>query len=146
MSEDKKPSATSFEAELEQLEQVVSQLEAGEKPLDESLALYERGVAALKRCHGILDQAEKRIRALVKTSAGEPTLRDTDAPPPADEEKRAARKKSPAPFDAGATTRQNPQPSDTEAGRASPAVQIKRTGETPVPPPTEGGGNLFGTE
>jgi len=37
----------SFEDALRELEQVVGKLERGEVPLDESIALYERG-AALK--------------------------------------------------------------------------------------------------
>ena len=68
----------SFEDSLAELEQIVSQLEAGERPLDESLALYEKGVAALKQCHLILDKAEKRIRRLVKGPDGEPVLQDDE--------------------------------------------------------------------
>jgi exodeoxyribonuclease VII small subunit len=70
-----------FEHCLQELEQIVSQLEAGEKPLDESLALYEKGIAALKRCHAILDKAEQRIRMLVKSPDGTPTLRDAELTP-----------------------------------------------------------------
>ena len=68
--------AAPFESSLAELEDIVAQLEAGEKPLDESLALYEKGVAALQRCHAMLDQAEKRIRLLVKGPQGEPALRE----------------------------------------------------------------------
>ena len=60
----------SFEELLAKLEDIVGQLEAGAKPLEESLALYEQGVEALKRCHLILDRAEKRIRLLVKGADG----------------------------------------------------------------------------
>ena len=35
----------SFETLLRRLEGIVGQLEAGERPLDESLALYESGVS-----------------------------------------------------------------------------------------------------
>ena len=69
-------SEESFEKLLAKLEEIVGQLEAGEKPLEESLALYEQGVAALKRCHVILDGADKRIRKLVQNAAGEPVLHD----------------------------------------------------------------------
>src|SRR5438045_383067 len=75
-AEELKPS---FESALAELEEIVAQLEAGEKPLEESLALYERGVGALKRCHGILDKSEKRIRLLVKDASGAPALRDVEA-------------------------------------------------------------------
>jgi exodeoxyribonuclease VII small subunit len=70
----------SFESSLADLETIVSQLEAGEKPLDESLALYEQGVAALKRCHAILDKAEKRIKLLVKTATGEAQVQEAEVP------------------------------------------------------------------
>jgi exodeoxyribonuclease VII small subunit len=69
-----------FETALAELEQIVSELESGEKPLDESLALYEKGVAALKHCHGILDKAEKRIRLLVQGQGGEPVVQDGELP------------------------------------------------------------------
>ena len=70
----------SFEALLERLEEIVSRLEAGERPLDESLALYENGVAALKRCHVTLDRAEKRIRLLLQDANGNPQLREAEIP------------------------------------------------------------------
>jgi len=70
-----------FENCLEELEAIVAQLEAGEKPLDESLALYEKGVTALKHCHQILDKAEQRIRLLVRGPGGEPTLREAEVQP-----------------------------------------------------------------
>ena len=74
-SGDEAPKA-SFETKLSELEEIVRQLEEGEKPLDESLELYEKGVAALKVCHVILDRAEKRIRTLVQRPDGEAELRD----------------------------------------------------------------------
>lgn len=73
--EDEAPKA-SFEAKLTELEEILRQLEEGEKSLDESLELYEKGVSALKVCHQILDRAEKRIRTLVQRPDGEPELRD----------------------------------------------------------------------
>lgn len=68
-----------FESKLAELEEIVRQLEDGEKSLDESLALYERGVASLKDCHAILNHAEKRIRMLVKKTDGAVALADVDA-------------------------------------------------------------------
>ena len=70
--------SASFEQKLAELEDVVRQLEAGEKPLEESLTLYERGVAALKTCHVMLDRTEQRIRLLVKDHAGVPALRNAE--------------------------------------------------------------------
>lgn len=71
------PSLASFEKTLAELEEIVQQLEEGDKPLDQSIALYERGVRALKTCHAVLDQAEQRIKTLVKDAGGKPALKDS---------------------------------------------------------------------
>jgi exodeoxyribonuclease VII small subunit len=54
-----------FEEELAQLEAVVRQLETGQLGLGESLQRYEQGVTHLKRCYGLLQAAEQRIRLLL---------------------------------------------------------------------------------
>ena len=60
-----------FEEHLEALEKSVSSLEGGELGLEESLQTYEEGVAALKKCHEILDRAEKKVQILLKGESGE---------------------------------------------------------------------------
>src|SRR5689334_9500349 len=45
----------SFEDAQTELDSVVATLEAGEIDLDQSLALYERGVALARRCQALLD-------------------------------------------------------------------------------------------
>lgn len=76
----KKPTVpASFEDALAELERIVAQLEGGEKTLEESLTLYERGVLVLKRAHEVLDKAERRLRVLVRDeTTGGPALRDAD--------------------------------------------------------------------
>jgi len=59
-----------FEEGLELLEKIVEELESGNLTLDESLARYEEGVKAFKKCHEILRDAEKRVEALVKAGDG----------------------------------------------------------------------------
>ncbi|NUN50837.1 MAG: exodeoxyribonuclease VII small subunit [Candidatus Brocadiae bacterium] len=61
-----------FEEHLQALEQSVSALEGGELGLEESLVAYEEGVGALKKCHEILDRAEKKVAILLKGDAEEP--------------------------------------------------------------------------
>jgi exodeoxyribonuclease VII small subunit len=61
----------SFEADLAKLEDIVRKLEEGNLPLDESLKLYEEGVAAYRRCHKTLGEAELKVRKLVETVEGE---------------------------------------------------------------------------
>ncbi len=61
----------SYEKAYAELQEIVAKLESGEIPLEEALALYERGQTLAKMCAGLLDKAELRIRELGK-SAGEP--------------------------------------------------------------------------
>jgi exodeoxyribonuclease VII small subunit len=78
MSQDSNPEAppaepeeASFEANLQQLEEIVSQLEQGDLPLDEALELYEKGVNAYRNCHEKLKSAETKVTKLVETLEGE---------------------------------------------------------------------------
>ena len=53
-----------FEAAIAELESIVKKLEEGELPLEQSLALYERGVQLSRFCHARLEDAERRIELL----------------------------------------------------------------------------------
>jgi exodeoxyribonuclease VII small subunit len=53
-----------FEAALNELEGIVKKLEEGDLTLENSLALYERGVELSRFCHARLSDAEKRIEIL----------------------------------------------------------------------------------
>jgi exodeoxyribonuclease VII small subunit len=55
-----------FEAALAELDSVVKQLEQGDLSLEQSLALYERGVELSRFCHARLEQAERRIEILTE--------------------------------------------------------------------------------
>jgi len=59
-----------FEESLARLEKIVEELEGGDLTLDESLARYEEGVKALKKCYEILRDAEKRVEVLLKAENG----------------------------------------------------------------------------
>ena len=59
-----------FEAALAELQSVVERLEAGKVSLDESLALYERGMELVGFCNGRLDVAEQRVSAVKMTADG----------------------------------------------------------------------------
>jgi exodeoxyribonuclease VII small subunit len=64
-----------FEVALEELEGVVEQLETGELPLDESLAIFERGVGLVHYCNQKLTEAEKKVELLIKDKEGKPQFR-----------------------------------------------------------------------
>ena len=53
-----------FEAAIAELESIVKKLEDGDIALEQSLALYERGVQLSRFCHGKLEEAERRVEIL----------------------------------------------------------------------------------
>ena len=58
---------TDFEQALTELDAIVRSLEQGDQPLEQSLALFERGVTLSRFCHEKLTDAEKRIQVLTQT-------------------------------------------------------------------------------
>ncbi|MEM7269800.1 MAG: exodeoxyribonuclease VII small subunit [Pseudomonadota bacterium] len=60
----------SFEEAMAELEQVVSQLESGQTPLDQSIDLYERGAALRKKCEDRLKDAELRVQKIIAGADG----------------------------------------------------------------------------
>ncbi|HVK93920.1 MAG TPA: exodeoxyribonuclease VII small subunit [Noviherbaspirillum sp.] len=54
----------SFEEAMAELEQLVAQMEAGELPLDASVAAYKRGSELVKFCAGQLDKVESQVKVL----------------------------------------------------------------------------------
>jgi exodeoxyribonuclease VII small subunit len=59
-------SELTFEQAQKELEQIVERLEHGQAPLDEALALWERGERLYALCRERLDDAEGRIEELAK--------------------------------------------------------------------------------
>ncbi|MET0544460.1 MAG: exodeoxyribonuclease VII small subunit [Variovorax sp.] len=54
----------SYEAGLQELEQLVAALESGQLPLDELLGSYQRGAALLQFCRDKLQAVEDQIKVL----------------------------------------------------------------------------------
>jgi len=61
----------SFEKALEKLEEIVSSIEEGQVPLEESIDKYAEGVELVKQCRLILDRAEKKIQLLGRGEGGQ---------------------------------------------------------------------------
>lgn len=59
-----------FEKKVADLEEIVSRLESGETPLEESLVLFEKGTSLLKELTGILEEAERKVEVLTRDLAG----------------------------------------------------------------------------
>jgi len=53
-----------FEEALTRLEEIVTGIESGEVPLEESIAKYAEGTELIKQCRSILAAAEKKIQLL----------------------------------------------------------------------------------
>ena len=68
-----------FEAALARLESIVRMLESGNAALDESLSVFEEGIALVKMCNEKLEAAEQKIKILTKTEDG--TLEEADFKP-----------------------------------------------------------------
>lgn len=56
--------ALSFEQALKELEGIVKRLEQGSVPLEESIAIYERGDALRRHCDGLLKAAEAKVEKI----------------------------------------------------------------------------------
>ena len=76
-----------FETAIAELEGVVKKLEDGDLTLEQSLELYERGVALSRYCHGRLEEAERRIEILTDGGTLKPAP-DTLVEPATDDEAR----------------------------------------------------------
>ena len=60
-----------FESNLEKIEAIVEELEAGELDLQGSMERYQDGVKSLKRCYDLLRAAEQQVKMLVRDAGGE---------------------------------------------------------------------------
>ena len=56
--------APNFEATIAELEAIVSQMESGNLPLEQSIKAYKRGAELLQMCQQSLANAEQQIRIL----------------------------------------------------------------------------------
>jgi len=57
-----------FEEALAELERIVGGLEGGTVPLEESIAMYERGEALRAHCAALLKKAEARIEKITASN------------------------------------------------------------------------------
>ena len=104
------PESLSFEQALSRLEAIVHDLEEGQIGLADALARYEQGVGLLRRCHGLLENAERKIELLTGADGqGRPVVEPFDEPSAATlSEKAAARSRR------RTTGRPAPPPDDTQ--------------------------------
>lgn len=67
-----------FEEAFVELEATVARLERGDLPLEESIALFERGQALAAHCNLRLDTSELKVRQLLPDGEGETVPFDLD--------------------------------------------------------------------
>ena len=67
-----------FETSLKKLEKIVSDLENGDLPLEESIKTFEDGVKLTKHCQNLLSKAELKIQKLVESKDGSVDLETFD--------------------------------------------------------------------
>jgi len=66
---EEKTLSRNFEASLAELERIVKELEKGDLPLEQSLALFENGMRLSAECKRQLEEAESRVEILTKKGA-----------------------------------------------------------------------------
>ena len=65
-----------YEQSLAELEAIVSTLESDQRPLEEALALFERGQALAQHCSSLLDKADLKVRLVSGDKSLEPVAED----------------------------------------------------------------------
>ena len=63
-------SEMTFEQAMSELERIVTQLERGDVPLEDSISLYEKGAELKKRCETKLKEAEQKVAAITLDEEG----------------------------------------------------------------------------
>ena len=63
-------SEMTFEQAMSELERIVTELERGDVPLEDSISLYEKGAELKKRCETKLKEAEQKVAAITLDEDG----------------------------------------------------------------------------
>ena len=62
-----------FEKSVEQLEQIIEELEAGDLSLEKAIKRFEEGIKLSKYCFNKLDETEKKVSILMQEMDGSVT-------------------------------------------------------------------------
>ncbi len=84
MAKTKQSQPKTFEEAITELETILSEMERGEVPLEESLTRYERGNYLLQYCRQVLGKAEEQIEALAKANEPASPASEDDSEEPAE--------------------------------------------------------------
>ena len=86
MAKQQQQQKQSFEQSMKRLEDIVQELENGEVQLENSLGLYEEGIALSESCMNQLSQAEIKLKHISKKMDGTFQIFDIDSSSEDDEE------------------------------------------------------------
>ena len=67
---------TSFESNMQRLEQIVRAMERGDVPLEESLKLFQEGTELVRSCNLLLDNAQLQVKKIMTAPDGSPVEED----------------------------------------------------------------------
>ena len=62
---------TTFESSMARLDEIVSELEKNERPLDESIQLFEEGLKLVRACNEKLNEFEAQVKDIMEKNGGE---------------------------------------------------------------------------
>ena len=141
--------AMSFEDALSQLESIVSELERGETPLEETIDRFERGIALARRCEDRLNEADRKVAILLREGArvvevdmetgerlsGPPVQEE---PPPRAPQAAPEPARAEPPREARAESPPVAEPPPRGAPRRGEARRSAASPRPPAGPPTEG--------
>ena len=67
---------STFEENMQRLEQIVRAMERGDVPLEESLKLFQEGTELVRTCGKLLDEAELQVKKIMTAPDGSPVEED----------------------------------------------------------------------
>jgi exodeoxyribonuclease VII small subunit len=67
----KDAASDTFEQLMKRIEEITTTIEKGDRPLDESIALFEEGMRLFKACQRKLDDAERKVSVLIQQDGQE---------------------------------------------------------------------------
>ncbi len=70
-----------FEEAMKRLEEIARALDTGDLPLEDSIKMFEEGMQLIEFCQARLEEAEKKVQKLSRTSDGSFHTSPLDAPP-----------------------------------------------------------------
>jgi len=69
-----------FDERLSDLEGIVQKLEGSDLPLEEALALFEKGIGLVRELSAHLEEVERKLEVLTRNAAGDVELREMEEP------------------------------------------------------------------